>query len=65
MSMERPHVADYGSCECKPGEGDGGGSETVPDRQNEERVIAVLATLARKGFVTEFKSRWVGAIGHN
>jgi hypothetical protein len=37
----------------------------VPDHQNEEKVIAVLATLARKGFVTEFKSRWVGPIGHN
>jgi hypothetical protein len=31
----------------------------VPDRQNEEMVIATLARLARKGFVTEFKSKWI------
>ena len=31
----------------------------VPDRRNEEMVIATLARLARKGFVTEFKSKWI------
>src|SRR5579884_504533 len=31
---------------------------TVPDHRNDEKVIAALAMLARKGFVTEFKSRW-------
>jgi hypothetical protein len=32
---------------------------TVPDHRNDEKVIATLARFARKGFVTEFKSRWV------
>jgi hypothetical protein len=32
---------------------------TVPDHRNDEKVIAALAMLARKGFVTEFKSRWI------
>jgi hypothetical protein len=31
----------------------------VPDHANEEVVIAALAGLARKGLVTEFRSRWV------
>ena len=31
----------------------------VPDRRNEETVIATLARLARRGFVTEFKSKWI------
>jgi hypothetical protein len=31
----------------------------VPDHRNEDEVIAALARLARKGLVTEFKSRWV------
>ena len=31
----------------------------VPDHANEEVVIATLAGLARKGLVTEFRSRWV------
>ena len=31
----------------------------VPDRRNEEMVIATLAKLARSGFVTEFKSKWI------
>jgi len=31
----------------------------VPDRRNEEMVIATLAKLARNGFVTEFKSKWI------
>ena len=29
----------------------------VPDRRHEEMVIATLARFARKGFVTEFKSK--------
>ena len=32
---------------------------TVPDHRNEEKVITALAKFARKGFVTEFKSKWV------
>ena len=28
----------------------------VPDRRNEEMVIAALARLMRKGFVTDFRS---------
>ena len=32
-------------------------SLNVPDQRNEEMVIAALARLARKGFVTEFKSK--------
>jgi hypothetical protein len=31
----------------------------VPRHVNEEIVIATLAGLARKGWVTEFRSRWV------
>ena len=31
----------------------------VPDHQNEEKAIAILAKLARKGLVTEFRSRWI------
>ena len=31
----------------------------VPDRRNEEMVFATLAKLARNGFVTEFKSKWI------
>jgi transcriptional regulator of NAD metabolism len=31
----------------------------VPDQRNEEKVIAALAKLARKGLVTEFRSSWV------
>ena len=31
----------------------------VPDQRNDEMVIAALARLARKGFVTEFKSKWI------
>ena len=31
----------------------------VPDRRNEETVIATLARLARRGFVTEFKSKLI------
>lgn len=32
---------------------------TVPDHRNDEKVIAILAEFARKGFVTEFKSKWL------
>jgi hypothetical protein len=31
----------------------------VPDQRDEETVIAALARLARKGFVADFKSKWV------
>ena len=31
----------------------------VSDHRNDERVIAVLAKLARKGLVTDFRSTWV------
>jgi len=31
----------------------------VPDQRNDEKVIAALAKLARKGLVTEFRSRWI------
>ena len=31
----------------------------VPDHRNDETVISVLAKLARKGLVTEFRSRWI------
>ena len=31
----------------------------VPDHRNEEKVISALAGFARKGFVTEFRSRWI------
>ena len=31
----------------------------VLDHRNDEMVIAALARLSRKGFVTEFKSKWV------
>ena len=31
----------------------------VPDHRNDEKVIATLAKLARKGLVTEFRSSWV------
>jgi hypothetical protein len=31
----------------------------VPDHRNDEMVIAELARLSRKGFVTEFRSKWV------
>jgi hypothetical protein len=32
---------------------------TVPDQRNDEKVIAALAKLARKGLVTGFESKWV------
>ena len=31
----------------------------VPDHRNDEKVIATLAKLARKGLVTEFRSSWI------
>ena len=31
----------------------------VPDQRNDEKVIAALAKLARKGLVTEIRSRWI------
>ena len=31
----------------------------APDQRNDEKVIAALAKLARKGLVTEFRSRWI------
>jgi hypothetical protein len=31
----------------------------VADQRNDEKVIAALAKLARKGLVTEFRSRWI------
>jgi hypothetical protein len=31
----------------------------VPNQRDEEKVIAVLAKLARKGFVADFRSSWV------
>jgi hypothetical protein len=31
----------------------------VPDHRNEEKVIAALAKLARKGLVADFRSSWV------
>jgi len=30
-----------------------------PEQRNEAMVIEILARLARKGFVTEFKSKWI------